>query len=36
MAYFMKMIRKPIADAARQGRVWNEVYALKDAYEMKK
>ena len=36
MAYFMKMIRKPIADAVRQERVWNEVYALKDVYEMKK
>ena len=27
---------KPIADAARQERVWNEVSALKDRYEMKK
>jgi hypothetical protein len=28
------MIRKPAADAARFGRVWEEVHALKDAYEM--
>jgi len=32
----LKMIRKPVVDAARFGRVWQDtVYALKDAYEMK-
>jgi acyl-CoA dehydrogenase len=32
----MKMIRKPVVDAARFGRVWQEsVYALRDVYEMK-
>ena len=32
----LKMIRKPVVDAARFGRVWQDsVYALRDAYEMK-
>jgi acyl-CoA dehydrogenase len=32
----LKMLRKPVVDAVRFGRVWQEsVYALKDAYEMK-
>jgi acyl-CoA dehydrogenase len=32
----LKMIRKPIVDFARFGRVWQEsVYSLRDAYEMK-
>ena len=32
----MKMIRKPVVDAARFGRVWQDsVHALRDAYEMK-
>jgi acyl-CoA dehydrogenase len=32
----LKMIRKPIVDAARFGRIWQDsVYALRDAYEMK-
>jgi acyl-CoA dehydrogenase len=34
MEHCLKMIRKPALDAARYGRVWQEVYALKDAYEM--
>lgn len=34
MDYCLKMIRKPVADEARYGRVWQEVHALKDAYEM--
>jgi acyl-CoA dehydrogenase len=36
MAYATKMIRKPIAEKARTERIWNEVYALKGAYEMRK
>jgi len=36
MEYCLKMIRKPVADAARQERIWNnEVYTLKGAYEMR-
>jgi acyl-CoA dehydrogenase len=32
----LKMIRKPVVDATRFGRVWQDsVYALRDAYEMK-
>jgi acyl-CoA dehydrogenase len=32
----LKMIRKPVVDPARFGRVWQDsVYALRDAYEMK-
>ncbi|HJX14656.1 MAG TPA: hypothetical protein VJ386_02915, partial [Candidatus Deferrimicrobiaceae bacterium] len=34
MDYCLRMIRKPAVDAARFGRVWEEVHALKDAYEM--
>ena len=36
MEYAFKMIRKPIADKDRNERIWNEVYALKGAYEMAK
>jgi acyl-CoA dehydrogenase len=34
MDYCMKMLRKPAVDAARFGRVWEEVYGLKEAYDM--
>jgi acyl-CoA dehydrogenase len=35
MAFALRMIRKPVEDAARYDRVWNEmVLPLKDAYEM--
>jgi len=35
MAYCLKMIRKPVVDEARYGRVWErQVYALAGAYEM--
>lgn len=34
MDYCLKMIRRPVPDEARSGRVWQEVHALKDAYEM--
>jgi acyl-CoA dehydrogenase len=34
MDYCTRMIRKPAVDAARFGREWSEVHALKDAYEM--
>ncbi len=35
MELCMKMIRKPVTDAARFGKVWdNYVYVLKDAYKM--
>jgi acyl-CoA dehydrogenase len=34
MDYCLKMIRKPTAPGERYQRVWKEVYALKDAYEM--
>ena len=34
MEYCHKLIRKPVFDEARYGRVWQEVHALKDAYEM--
>ena len=30
----LKMVRKPVHDAARYERVWAKVHALKDAYEM--
>ena len=30
----MKMVRKPAVDPERFGKVWEEVHALKDAYEM--
>lgn len=32
--YCLKMIRKPAVDDARYQRVWEQVYDLKDAYEM--
>ena len=34
MEYTLKMVRKPVHDAARYERVWAKVHALKDAYEM--
>src|SRR4030067_763261 len=34
MDYSLRMIRKQAVDVARFGRVWKEVHALKDAYEM--
>ena len=34
MDYCLKMIRKPVAAEERYQRVWQEVHALKDAYEM--
>ncbi len=35
MAACLEMIKKPVVDEERYDRVWNEVYALRDAYEMK-
>jgi acyl-CoA dehydrogenase len=33
--YCLRMIRRPVVDEARTGRIWGEhVYALRDAYEM--
>jgi acyl-CoA dehydrogenase len=35
MELCQRMIMKPVVDAARFGRIWaNEVFALRDAYEM--
>jgi len=34
MDYCLKMVRKPAVDEGRYNRVWQEVYGLKDAYEM--
>ena len=34
MDYCLRMMRKSAVDAARFGRVWDEVHALRDAYEM--
>jgi acyl-CoA dehydrogenase len=34
MDYCLKMVRKPASDEERYGRVWQEVHALKDVYEM--
>jgi acyl-CoA dehydrogenase len=34
MEYSLSMIRRPVEDAERYDRVWGEVHALKDAYEM--
>jgi len=34
MDFCLKMIRKPVVDMDRYMRVWQEVHALKDAYEM--
>jgi acyl-CoA dehydrogenase len=37
MASCMKIIRKPVPDAARAGRIWEQdVYALRDAYTMRR
>ncbi|HPO15108.1 MAG TPA: acyl-CoA dehydrogenase [Candidatus Hydrogenedentes bacterium] len=33
--YCRKMIRRPVMDTQRYDHVWKEVFALKDAYEMK-
>ncbi|HSJ53589.1 MAG TPA: acyl-CoA dehydrogenase family protein, partial [Anaerolineae bacterium] len=35
MDFCLKMIRKPASDEGRFGRVWQQVHALKDAYEMR-
>ena len=34
MEYCLKMVHKPAVDEGRYERVWREVHALKDAYEM--
>jgi acyl-CoA dehydrogenase len=34
MEYCLKMVHKPVVDEGRYERVWREVHALKDAYEM--
>ena len=34
MEYSLNMIRRPVEDADRYDRVWRQVHALKDAYEM--
>ena len=34
MEFALKMVKKPVFDAARYDRVWKTVHALKDAYEM--
>jgi acyl-CoA dehydrogenase len=34
MAFCQQMIRKPVGDPARYERVWQEVFALRDAYAM--
>ena len=35
MEYALKMVKKPVVDAAREERVWNDhVFALKDSYTM--
>jgi acyl-CoA dehydrogenase len=34
MALCLRMLRKPVVDAGRFARVWQQVYALKDAYEL--
>jgi len=34
MTLCMAMIRKPNVDQARYEKVWNDVYSLKDTYEM--
>jgi len=36
MEWCLKMIKKPNVDPERFDKVWKEVYALKDEYEMKK
>jgi acyl-CoA dehydrogenase len=34
MEHCLRMIRKPVSDDGRYGRIWQEVHALRDAYEM--
>jgi len=34
MEICLRMLRKPVVDAGRFGRVWEQVHALKDAYEL--
>ncbi len=34
MEFCLKMIQKPVSDEARYARVWEEVFALRDVYEM--
>jgi hypothetical protein len=34
MEYCLKMIRRSVEDTGRYDRVWRDVHALKDAYEM--
>jgi acyl-CoA dehydrogenase len=34
MEYCLQLIRKPAVDEARYQRVWSQVHALKDEYEM--
>jgi len=34
MELCMKLVRKPAVNPGRFERVWGEVYALKDVYEM--
>ena len=34
MELALRMVRKPVVDAARYGRVWQLVHGLHDAYEM--
>ena len=34
MDFFLRMLRKSAVDEVRTRRVWDEVYALRDAYEM--
>ncbi len=34
MDFCLQMLRKPARDDGRYGRVWQEVYALREAYEM--
>lgn len=35
MDHALRMVRKPVMDAARYERVWQQVHALRDAYEMR-
>ena len=34
MELTLKMLRKPVVDSARYQKVWSDVYALRDAYQM--
>jgi len=34
MELCLRMLRKPVVDAGRFNRVWQQVHALKDAYEL--